>query len=259
MLKPPFTYLGCKRRELDLIQQYEPKKFTRVCDLFGGSGVVSMIYSQRGYEVLYNELDKDLVDLLQTFANDKKASVVLEEFKQIPVDKETYQALHKKQDKTIAEQLYVRKHAYRGVVGSGIPNIDKNGKMKMFTEFELYEHAMRNITFTRYNAIDVLELCKDKPGTFIYLDPPYLSQGVVNQYVRVELKDIERVLEIIKDPTTKAKIMLHIGFEGYLYVHARDHIRHVYPFTFGCASSAGKKYYKKYQCIITNYTDFAEA
>lgn len=261
-LSSPFTYFGNKKRELKIIEQYQPNTFDKVYDLYGGSSIVSMHYTRLGKEVYYNDIDASLVSLLKTIFDPTTKLQLLNEYDQIPKTKDEYLKLNKayiKDSRALshAHTLFLRFHAFRGILRAGVPATDSKGVLK--SDLNLV-NRIKNTDYPIFSmsvgdALEIIEEIKDDSMAFVYLDPPYLSQGVsCAPYAHTNLQDIENIISIIKDPVNyKCKIMFHVGFEGYIYYHLKDYIKYIYPHSFSCAKVAGRKYYKKYQCIICNY------
>ena len=57
-------YQGNKRKELNNIGSFQPKKFNTFVDVFGGGGSVSLYYHKKGVKVHYNDKDIGLFELV---------------------------------------------------------------------------------------------------------------------------------------------------------------------------------------------------
>lgn len=96
---------------------------------------------------------------------------------------------------------------------------------------------------------EVIEKYRYDPDAFIYLDPPYVSRGSSNAYVSVDENYTDHIEEIMKDPKTKASIMVHLDFTGDNYHKFKDFIKSYYPFKFNIRKHKARHY----QMIACNY------
>ncbi|MFW5848100.1 MAG: DNA adenine methylase [bacterium] len=62
-IKSPIYYTGNKYRLLSELKDYIPAKINTFIDLFGGSGVMAINFSQRSKKVIYNELNTNIYNL----------------------------------------------------------------------------------------------------------------------------------------------------------------------------------------------------
>ena len=261
-LYAPFQYIGSKRRELEIIDKHAPPEFNLVIDAFGGGGSVSLFYEQKKPEakIIYNDVAKGLTTLFKIMQDEKQIKELCDWFNVQPVTNEVL----REYQKDLADPckfLYCLKRGFRGIPTSSMINMRKTNGVNAANHDKLdsaellkYLSHYQRMTILNQNAIDLIKEHKDNPNAFIYLDPPYLDKGTYNGcYDRFELKDIHEIISILKDPSTKAKIMLHIDFSGYTYDVLKDHMKTYYPSNYNVTYLDGKKYHKRYQMIATNY------
>jgi site-specific DNA-adenine methylase len=260
MIKTPFPYQGSKRKELPLIEKYQPEEFDKVIDAFGGGGSVSLFYEQTfEVNVIYNEIDKGIVDLFKTLQDEKKTQNLIQEVKALPINNETFREKQNDLDNP-ANFLYCVSVGFRGNPRSGVINMRKNNQgiyvvnklIGLSEKLSIFPPIVKNITILNMNAIDLIKKYANDEYAFIYCDPPYMNKHGTNVYSRFEMKDLEELFKIFLDKKTKAKMMLHIDFSGWTYDKLKDHIVHYYPSNYNIGKN-GITYHKSYQLIACNY------
>jgi site-specific DNA-adenine methylase len=68
-IKDPFNYSGNKVKLMPLIHECLPQGCTTLVDLFGGSGIVGLNLADNFEKVIYNEKNKYIYSIIQTFKN----------------------------------------------------------------------------------------------------------------------------------------------------------------------------------------------
>ncbi len=268
LLKAPISYQGSKARELDIIEKYQPKKFDKLIDAFGGGGSVSIYYTQKypDIEVYYNDLSPDLFELFTILQNEEKSDNLAKTMNSIIPDQQDYTERNKKlkdsfkkNETDLINFIYCSSYGFRGNMFAGILNFDSKGKIKKkknFDNFKEYPAILKKMHISKLDALFLIDKYKDDPNAFIYLDPPYLGRGTNNDgYRSISLDVNKKLCEYIKNKDIKCKIMLHIDFTGWIYAQMHDYIKYYYPPRYNMRNGNldDVKCYKSYACIITNY------
>jgi site-specific DNA-adenine methylase len=252
----PFSWIGIKNKEIDKIHGNEPDEFSLVADLFGGSGCVGLSYAKRGFKVIYNDIDKNPVDVLRAIKNGTLGEH-LEEYKLFPVTKETYaDGL-----KDVPHILFRLAHGYRGHIHSSMMRMVKNkdgvnvycDKSNFMSGWSDWIEPMQNVHIMNDDAVAIFNVLKKHENVFVYIDPPYMEKGIANPYSEISIDACKVFIDAITDPNVKCKIMLHINFCGYTYDKLKNNMRAYYPINYRIARRAGKDYYTRYSMIATNY------
>lgn len=269
ILKNPISYQGSKSKELHHIDNNKPTEFKKFIDVFGGGGVVSLYFLQKYpelEEIVYNDMDKTMVDLFTILKDEAQTDELVKWVGSQNYDESEWRDRAKKYNNSnkddIRERLYIKRLAFRGLEGSTMSNKKKNKKgelvldiRKNYTEFYKYPPILNTDKFkiTMMDALEVIELYKDDEDAFLYLDPPYITANT-DTYIKFNIEDVKKLLDIVKDKSYKCKIMLHIEFLGYTYHALKDHIKTYYPKRYDLSGKAkGKELYQKYIMIAGNY------
>ena len=275
MLSNPISYQGSKRRETHIIEEYQPKRFNKVVDVFGGGGSVSLFYIQNynNCQVHYNDISPDLTLLFEILKDKKQAEKLANHMNNLEPSHKEYE---KRRDELIKafkdgspsliNFLYCTSYGFRGNINTCLLNYkDKSNTCtkKDFSKFIEYPDVIKDLHVTKLDALDVIEQYKNDEYAFLYLDPPYLQKGTNNNGYRSTSVDLlNTIFSIIKNKDYKCRIMLHIDFSGWIYAEMKDYIKYYYPPTYNMRSTKslknsntgnGKSYHKRYSALICNY------
>lgn len=261
VLKCIIPLIGSKRKELNIIQKYEPNKIDKIVDVYGGAANVSMFYNDRGFKVHFNDILEDLFKLIKTISNKEKTEKLLIEFNKIENenDDETFYKIFDKKYNISSEcrLLYLSSSSFRGHFNRRVPNYKQNtNKIKIVNRDYLkdYHEHMNLIKFTNKDYKLILDRYRNIKDVFLYLDPPYVSKKT-NQYgITFTIEDLEYIKDFMK--ICDCNVMLHIDFTGYTYYNFKNMIKFVYPFKYKSSIKKKGSVYEKYHMIITNYDNF---
>ena len=250
-MKSPVAYQGSKKRELTYIKDYEPKKFDKFVDVFGGGGCVSLFYNNRNIKTHYNDINKGLVDIFNIIQDKTKTEKLIEEVKKLKQDEETFYKLFDG-DNTALKMLFITKHCFRGIINRRLPN-KINGNMIIknlgYENLLTYHDKIKNFNSTCTDYKDILEEYKNDENAFLYLDPPYVNK-IKNTYGKeFNINDIEYIRKYFD--SCKCKIMIHIDYTGYTRENFDKFYKKGYSVKYG--SNPSKDVYTKYHLIATNY------
>lgn len=140
----------------------------------------------------------------------------------------------------------VKKYIIDHMITRGIITTSKNLK-----DADDSINFMKQIIFSHIDAFDLIEKFRRDKNAFIFVDPPYLfsnNESYLPQVTDTDATDYYvKFLDILKDKTTKAKIMLVINDLKLLRWMYGGYIKKIYGKTY----STSKK--KARHLVITNY------
>jgi len=266
ILYSPISFFGSKRKELHHIEKYQPEKFNKIIDVFGGGANVSLYYHQKGYMTHYNDIAKYLTDLMTIIQCEEETNKLITKIDLLNIGYDDKKIILTRDEfiKTSRVELYILllRHSMRGMIYSGLLQKSKNketGEYISETRGNYYKlkdypplFKTNKMKITNVNYLEVINNYKDDENAFIYCDPPYIST-VCSFYGehKFTLDDILTLNKIINDESYKCHIMIHIEFLGYTYDLFKKNIKYYYPKKY--AINANKILYSKYIMIVTNY------
>ena len=271
---PPIAYIGCKRREIKHIHDNQPIKFNKVVDLMGGSGCVVLSYVDTDKKIIYNEVNNELCELFNTLKSKKKIDELIKCFEDNKNILCTEDFFYKVYDKDIYYNpqfriVYLSRMCMKGMINTRKPNMKKN-KITGINEidriinienlkkkFSEYPSKIKRLKIYNKSYKDILNKYKDDENAFIYIDPPYLQKPSMNKdfydvNILFDLGDLEYIIKVMRDKTTKAKIMLNIDYTGYTREMFKDLFRCCYPVEYNMSNN-NKNIYTKYHIMLCNY------
>ena len=206
-VKSPIFYMGNKFDLLDDLLTYFPKKeqVDLFIDLFGGSGVVSLNVPYDN--IIYNELNKNIVELLKTLINTEPTKTIehiknrIEQFNLYNKTTDTRQLddikirekavieynnfrlfYNKQKDKNYLDLYTLTYFSFCNLIRFNNKhefNMPFGNRCFLFGEHDINIHLAynvlnnKNITMINEDAFDILSDIKENKNQFIYLDPPY--------------------------------------------------------------------------------------
>lgn len=252
MIKSPISYVGSKRRELEIIKENEPPNFTKIVDAFGGGGSVALGYLNSLEKVIYNDLFYPIANLFNILKSEEETQKLIDDYNNLPIDKETFLIQKAQMFENTLAFVYTTLNSFRQFHGSFQPTAYKANRS--IDHFINYPELLSNLEVRNQNATDLIKEFQYDEGAFIYCDPPYLDKNLHNPYMHKDVNCIEIIKNIMDDPKTKCKIMLHVNFEGYTYDVLQKYMKCYYESSYNASLRAnGKKYHKRYQLIACNY------
>jgi DNA adenine methylase len=182
-MKSPITYYGGKGMLVEIIAEYVPASMDRYIEPCFGSGALFFYRSRWAQTEIINDLNDEvvnffrilrehpqkLIDLLQLTPHarmeQKKAVEILDDPRSSNLKK--------------AWAFFTRiNQSFNGVRGWSIP-VEKGraAEWKRKTDPALLFDVARRLRFASFENRPLLQILKlyDKPRSFFYLDPPYLS------------------------------------------------------------------------------------
>ena len=254
------SWQGSKKKELDIIEKYQPLKFDYFIDVFGGGANVSSIYLKKNnIKVIYNDINSDLCELLKTLQDEKKTKNLIEEFNKLK-DMQSKDLFYKIYDNEFnisasCKIVYLTISAFRSMIGTRMPNFrdNKMAKLKNIDYFINYPSILKNLTILNKDYKELLEKYKDDENKFLYLDPPYVEKTTKAYNVNFTIKDLIYIRDYMK--VCKCKVLLHIDFTGWTYFNFKQYIKFIYPIRYSMSSKKKdiQDIYEKYHVILSNY------
>jgi DNA adenine methylase len=197
IIKSPYNYVGGKNRLINQILPYFPNEIRYFVDLFGGGFTVGLNVLKTSNNVIYNEIDKNLVDFYKyIYINDlnetiNKIEQIIRDNNLSKFSKEEYYIFREKfnTDKNYKTPLhfyvlathsfiyaieYDSKGNFNMSSGASRSSFNKSIKKKLIyciEEMQKYKIYFSNTTFEK------LKIEKFNSNDLIYMDPPYLATG----------------------------------------------------------------------------------
>lgn len=234
--------IGSKTNDIKYFYDYLPLDVKNVVEPFGGSfALIRDVYSDDKYNKYVNDLDPELYYVYkhtdELIDGLKKWNIINE--KNISVKDKV--ALFEKQ----VMNDFIKKYILKTSIVRGIANT------KNLEKIEEDIKLIKKINFSNEDGFKIIERFRKKKDTFIFLDPPYLFSDNSGYYPQNENSDMTsyffKFLDIFKDKTTKAKIMLIINDLAIIRELYKDFIVGSYEKIY----QASKK--KMNHLIIANY------
>lgn len=224
-----FGRLGNKTTDIKYFKHLLPMDIKRVVEPFGGTFAVSrIIYKDDKYEKHVNDNDDELKIIYNDPEGYDKTSRLLNEIAKSCIKKTSKNPIYKEFIEKIKDidvnkqhlEQWKKEKIMRGSLIKTVKNYDCSN----------FINVMKKINFTYDDYLKILNKFKTDNEAFIFLDPPYLfsDNSAYSQQKRKEGIDCTDILceiiQIFRDETTKAKIMLIINdmkiirwlFNGYI-------------------------------------------
>lgn len=200
--------MGNKYELLDLLFSYFPKKeeVDTFIDLFGGSGVVTI--NAKYENIIYNELNKNIYNLLKMLYNvnlnvlfghfekrikkfdlSREGTDIRQNIKNIEKIRKKYQKSYlsfrefynKSKEKDLKDLYLLTFYSFSNLIRfNSKEEFNMPYGNRCFTKghkflLQDFKESIKNkkITFKNKNAFDILKEIKENKKQFIYLDPPY--------------------------------------------------------------------------------------
>lgn len=265
ILYSPISFFGSKRKELHHIEKYQPEKFNKMVDVFGGGANVALYYNQKGYITHYNDIAKHLTELMTIIQCEKQTNKLIKKIEVLDIDFDEEKIILTRdkfiKSPTIELYMLLLRYSMRSMIYSGLLQKKKNKDTGEYTqEIRGDYHKLKDyppifktnkMKITNLNYLEVINNYKDDDNAFIYCDPPYVSTNCsFYGECRFTIDDVLTLNKIINDGSYKCHIMVHIEFLGYTYNLFKKHIKYYYPKRYSIYT---KNMYEKYIMIVTNY------
>lgn len=237
------TRMGSKTNDIKFFKELLPLDIKIVVEPFGGSfAVIRDIYHDKKYKKIVNDTDPVMFYLYKNPTELKKAYEIWNAIEKKNIStKEKKEELMQTNLNEYLKQYIINSHIIRGSISHN-KNLDKAKESIKF---------IKEINFTNEDAFITIEKFRKNKNAFIFLDPPYLfsdNSTYGDQKIDTDNTDFYlKFLDILKDKTTKAKIMLIINDLKILRVLYKDFLKKDYNKIY----QLGKK--KMKHLVITNY------
>ena len=253
------AHQGSKIKELEKIKENEPKKINTFIDVFGGGANVSLFYLNRKIKTIYNDVNKDMVDLLKTLKDKNKTKKLITEYNKIKInnnEKKFYDIYDKKiKISNVCRFVYLSSCCFRSMITKRMPNL-RNKKIANCKKIEYYtkfEKILKPLVIYNEDYKIIFEKYKNNEDYFLYLDPPYIEKRCTDYGTYFTIDDLLYIKKFMLN--CKCKVLLHIDFTGWTYFNFKDMIKSVYPIRYNMSHKKKdvRDIYLKYHVIITNY------
>lgn len=226
-MKSPITYYGAKSSLAEKMILHVPHKMDRYVEPFFGSGGLFFARPRWAQIEIINDLNGDVVNFFRVLRDKPRRLIeALQMFPHARQEQREAAAIMEKSKNEIMRALYffVRiNQSFNAARGWSIP-VTKNKAQEWKNKTDpalLYEVAarLRFASFENYPALKVMKLY-DKPSTFQYLDPPYLSvtdaRGKNDAYRGFDMIEDQHVEFIETCLKMKSMIMIS-GYDHPIY------------------------------------------
>ena len=204
-IDPVLRWVGSKKRLIDSLLKYIPKKFNDYYEPFLGSSIVylNMPFTQKAY---INDFNKDLINIYKQIKRNPSDLIKLlkkykKEYSSSKNQKDYYLSKRDKFNKLkntfdtqrAALYIFINKTCFNGLMQTNKKGFNTSGFGKManpkiiddnnilnFSKFLKNKTIIKNSNYTSF-----LQNCKK--GDFIYMDPPY----VPDDYKQCNIKYIK--------------------------------------------------------------------
>lgn len=220
-IDPILRWVGSKKRLIDSIIKYIPKKFNNYYEPFLGSSIVylNMPFKNKAF---INDFDKDLINIYkQIKTNPKELIKILKKYKKeycsSKTQKEYYLNKRVKFNKLknnfnterAALYIFINKTCFNGLMqtnkhGLNTAGFGKMNNPKIIDETNVLNFSKYLNTNTTIKNSDYSEFLKNcKKGDFIYMDPPYVPDDIKQcniKYIKDgwNIDDFNKLIEVFK-------------------------------------------------------------
>lgn len=220
-IKSPISWVGGKGQSREIILKSTPLECTRYVEVFGGGGTILLSKEPHKFEV-YNDFNSDLVNMFRCIKerplsffksaglfplNSRQEFKMLQDFLErnepdfshIKQEKETAIELFSSEDLAQIEKILdgraemydtERASAFYKVIRYSYSSTGKNfggqpvNLPNVLEDIYAISKRLTNVVIENKDFSDLIKL-HDKPGTFMYLDPPYfMTEGFYGGFAR---------------------------------------------------------------------------
>ena len=224
-----FGYYGSKQRLARKILNYLPRHYCWV-DLCCGSAAVSIAKSPARIEVI-NDLDGEIVNVFRQLRD--RPEELINAIALTPYAREEFQEAMRgpcpEDDLERARRFLVKAMmAVNGVLGkarggfSHSNTYSRNGKEARVNRWRNYPERLaavavrlRDFRIENREAVELLEMFSNRPGTLIYVDPPYLTRRKAGY--TVDMEDEEFHLDLLRQANVSRCMIVISGYRSELY------------------------------------------
>jgi len=182
--KPFLRWAGSKRQLLPKLIDLAPKTFNRYWEPFLGSG--SLYFALRPERATLSDINPDLIEV---FHNVKNAPTMTHNhYSFINTDRETYYTIRAIDPQTLssveraARFIYLNRLCFNGLYRTNLNNkfnvpygAHKAGALPPLASIISCAEVLANAHLVHGDFESILNLTE--PGDFVFLDPPYISNG----------------------------------------------------------------------------------
>ncbi len=187
----PLNYSGSKAKMIPFIKSNLPNDIDYFIDAFGGGFNVGVNIPAK--KIVYNDINGFVVNLLQSFREEKSVDYLksvykyIKDYKLTPNGKDAYNALRDKYNKTPIDKrdpimLYTlilfgfqQQIRFNSEYGFNIPSGSRRFNDKLVSKFISFSRVIKgkNVLFMNCSFTQLDDFIS--PDTFFYFDPPYRS------------------------------------------------------------------------------------
>ena len=213
MSKSLMAYQGSKRSLAKLIKPYFPKHNTYI-EVFVGSGGMLLNKDISNNEVI-NDFNSDLTNLFEVIRNSKDE--MISKMRWLIISRELFYKFNRETiidpiERAIAT-IYTYTYSFNGtgIIGGFGTKVNKSID-DIISNIEMVHKRLKNVVIENRSFERIFEAYKNKPETFMYLDPPYLDTGT-KAYGDKNI-DHELLIKLVQESSHKI-IISHLDNELY--------------------------------------------
>ena len=271
-----YTYMGSKLRMVNEIEYLSPLDARHLYEVCGGFGAF-IINNHRLYErAVYNELNKDVFNLMHVIKHQRiKYVTELLSKQSVETRFKEYREIHEKGYDGVDEvesavmYSYLQMNSYNG---NRISYIQKNRSLSwavnLKRRLKRVASELQNIDLWDRDCFEILVERKDDKEAFIYMDVPYpigkdterITKGIYEKFDWTDQMH-ERAVDLLRemDGREGCKVMV-CTYQSDIYDKLLDNgywrrvkIKDV-PSPAGLK---GRKRKRKIECVYLNYSNFS--
>ena len=192
--RSPFRYPGGKTWLIPVVRKWLKQENNVECliEPFAGGAIVSLTAAFEGLakKVRMAEIDEEIAAVWEVALNGKNRWLA-EKILHFELIQENIKAELSKQNKTIQETAFCtilkNRISHGGIIakGSGIIKNGENGKgihsrwypKTLYNRIIALNLVKDKINFTSKDAFEIIDMMKDNPDNYFFIDPPYTVAG----------------------------------------------------------------------------------
>lgn len=200
---PILTRVGSKKPIRDLVKRKAPKDYTFYIEPFVGSGAV-YFYLDIDVPAVISDLDADLIKIHKAIQSNPSVDNISKYENMTEGEIDAF--INKKNFSKTIDKIAQYTARTSGTFGGKPAKADKDGKYKVYKYANIATKLRRipeNAEYMKNTLVlnqDYKTVIKkyDRPGAFIYLDPPYENSGRLYDFPDMDYEEMAGVLKKVK-------------------------------------------------------------
>jgi DNA adenine methylase len=190
-------------------------------EVFGG--MATLLFNKKPSKVeVYNDIWGEVVNFFRVLRDEEKWKILQEKLFLTPYSREEFEFCRDSPDDGIddierARRFYVKMmQSFGGKMGTFGCGSSANKPRQFFNKVGRFGFFHERLTNVLIENLDFEELIRkyDAPDTFFYCDPPYMENKAGVDFLRMELEDHKRLVDVLLSIRGKA---LLCGYDNDVY------------------------------------------